>query len=52
MSTIAWIGLGDMSASMTVDPARKDCTFVTLFATPDGILEGYDPSLDATPPHP
>jgi 3-hydroxyisobutyrate dehydrogenase len=24
----------------------KDCTLVTRFATPDGTLRGYDPSLD------
>lgn len=29
---------------------HKDCTLVTLFATPDGVLRGYDPSLD-TPSH-
>ncbi|WP_243075256.1 NAD(P)-dependent oxidoreductase [Microbacterium sp. SS28] len=26
----------------------KDCTLVTLFATPDGTLRGYDPSHDLT----
>ncbi len=25
---------------------HKDCTLVTLFATPDGTLRGYDPTLD------
>ena len=24
----------------------KDCTLVTLLATPDGTLRGYDPALD------
>ncbi|MEU1973402.1 NAD(P)-binding domain-containing protein [Microbacterium sp. NPDC019599] len=27
----------------------KDCTLVTLFATPDGVLRGYDPSHDRSP---
>ncbi|MFH8252495.1 NAD(P)-dependent oxidoreductase [Microbacterium sp. B2969] len=29
----------------------KDCTLVTLFATPDGTLRGYDPSADRIPAH-
>ena len=29
----------------------KDCTLVTLLATPDGTLRGYDPSVDGLPAH-
>lgn len=27
----------------------KDCTLVARFATPDGVLRGYDPTLDRAP---
>lgn len=45
----ARLALSQLDALAEQGLGFKDCTLVTLLATPDGILHGYDPTLDA--PH-
>lgn len=41
----ATLALSQLDALVAEGLGHKDCTLVTRFATPDGVLRGYDPAL-------
>ncbi|GAA2016292.1 NAD(P)-dependent oxidoreductase [Microbacterium ulmi] len=41
----ATLALSQLDELVARGLGHKDCTLVTIFATPDGVLQGYDPSL-------
>ena len=43
----ATLALSQLDALVSEGLGHKDCTLVTRFATPDGVLRGYDPARDA-----